>query len=470
MRKIVQVSTIAAVAASLVTLPVAQAAGTNLTWRPCGTQECATVRVPMDYDHPGAQQISLAVSRIRTADPKLRRGVLLIIPGGPGNSGLSKPSAVVPRLPKDVKDRYDIVGFDPRGVGASTPVSCALTPEDADPKTFLPFPAPDGDISANVAKAERVAQACVRNGGELMRHINTRNEARDIDQIRKALGERKLSYWGTSYGTYAGATYAQLFPGNTDRVVLDSNDDPNPKLVARQWARNFGVGGEDRFPDFAAWAAARVGTYDLGSTPAEVRATYMSLAAQYDRAPTPSITGNYLRTAMFQSMYGDSAFPLLAATLQAAKTGTEPPVFPVPPTDQFQNTMAVSVATVCNDVAWPRDVSYYQREVLANRKAYPLTNGMPANIFPCAFWPANPAPAVRITPNGPDNVLLVQNLRDPATPYSGALKLLDAFGHRARMVTVNSGGHDSYLANGNACGDAAVTDFLVNGTHRTTHC
>lgn len=468
MPKALHVLTILTVAAGI-SVPAATAQEAKPAWAACAgapTQECANIEVPMDYQHPGGQRISLAISRIRTAKPELRRGVLLLIPGGPGNSGLNRPSTLGTRLPQAVRDRYDLVGFDPRGVGRSSPVTCGLTADDADPRAFLPWPGVDGDISANVAKAERIAQACARNGGELIRHISTRTEAMDIDQLRRALGEPKLSYWGVSYGTYAGAVYATMFPQRTDRVVLDSNDDPNPRKLERGWANNFAIGARDRFPDFAAWAAARNDTYGLGATPEAVTATYLNLAASLDRQPRPDLTGNLVRAAMFNSLYSDATFPLLAQVLHADPV----PTIPVPPLDEFQNTLAVANATVCNDVRWPRSVDFYARAVASNRQEFPLTAGMPANIFSCAFWPFDAEVAVPITAYGPDNVLLIQNRRDPATPYSGALKMLEAFGHRARMVTVNAGGHGSYLVNGNPCGDNAVTDFLVNGTHRTASC
>lgn len=119
-------------------------------------------------------------------------------------------------------------------------------------------------------------------------------------------------------------------------------------------------------------------------------------------------------------------------------------------------------------MSWPRPTADYPRAVAEERAAHPLTAGMPANVMPCAFWPRPTEPPVAVTSHGPSNVLLVQNLRDPATPYSGALKLRQAFGDRARMVAVDSGGHDAYLANGNACGDALVTDFLVTGRRPAT--
>jgi pimeloyl-ACP methyl ester carboxylesterase len=188
MGRIVQVAALVAVLIGS-GMPVAAAAEPGAEWGPCPVtpgvvldprQECATVRVPLDYRNPGGERISLAMSRIRTAKAETRRGVLLLIPGGPGNSGLARPSTHGLRLPRPVLDRYDLVGFDPRGVGHSTPVSCGLQARDTEPAAFLPWPGPGGDISGNVERARRIARACARNGGPVLRHISTRNEARDI--------------------------------------------------------------------------------------------------------------------------------------------------------------------------------------------------------------------------------------------------------------------------------------------------
>jgi pimeloyl-ACP methyl ester carboxylesterase len=446
-------------------VPVASASASDEAWAPCASapaQECTTIEVPLDYQKGDGQRISLAVSRVRAARPELRRGVLLLIPGGPGGSGLYRPATLGERLPQEVRDRYDLIGFDPRGVGQSTPINCKLEPRDADPVGFMAWPGPGGDISENVSKARRVAKACVENGGEILRHLTTRNEARDIDQIRRALGERQISYWGVSYGTYAGAVYAMMYPGRTDRVVLDSSDDPDPKRVAHGWLNNFAIGVADRFPDFAAWAAERNATYGLGATPSDVRTAYLALAD----APFP---GNTLRAAMFNGLYANANFPLLAEYMRAARAGDPLPTIPVPPQAQYENTYAVLTAVGCNDVSWPKSVSSYARAVARDRIAYPLTAGMPANITACAFWPYQPAEQpTRITPAGPSNILMIQTLRDPATPHSAGVKMREAFGHRARLVSVNTGGHGAYLVNGNACGDATVTTFLVTGARPAT--
>ncbi|GAB7184949.1 alpha/beta hydrolase [Kitasatospora sp. Ki12] len=451
----------------------------RLTWSACEgqadpRQQCATVTVPLDYRDPHGEQITLAVSRIRAARPDQRHGVLLTIPGGPGGSGLNVPAKAAKRLPQSVLDRFDLVGFDPRGVGRSTPVSCGLDRSDLSMVKLHGWPAADGSIDGNVAYARRAAETCARNGGPVLRSISTANEARDIDSIRRALGERRLSAWGTSYGTYAGAVYATMFPQRTDRIVLDSNDDPDPTRVERGWLAAYGPGVEDRFPDFAKWAASPGNPDRVADTPEEVRPLFLDLAARLDRAPLPwpgsdpaELNGNVLREAMLQSLYADAKFPDLAR-LMLAGLGRRPMPAPVTLPDQavqaVQNSVAVSVGTLCNDVAWPTDPAAYAKDVAAERAARPLTAGMPVNVGPCAFWPFAPAePPVEVTDRGPANVLLAQNLRDVATPYRGALKLRAALGERARMVTVDSGGHDVYVANGNACGDAVVTDYLVTG-------
>jgi hypothetical protein len=205
--------------------------------------------------------------------------------------------------------------------------------------------------------------------------------------------------------------------------VLDSNDDPNPGRLARGWAANYAVGEEDRFPDFATWVAARDGRYHLGDDPRTIRGTFLALARRLDAHPMPwrgavppVLDGNALRSSLLNTLYSDKGFPQLAALMAAARTGHPLPPTTLPPDAVLQNTAAVAAATICNDVRWPRSVQQYAREVAADRRAHPLTAGMPVNLYACAFWPAPAEPPVRIGADGPSDVLLVQNLRDPATP------------------------------------------------------
>ncbi|WP_327350928.1 alpha/beta hydrolase [Streptomyces sp. NBC_01304] len=448
-------------------------------------QECATVQVPLDYADPDGRQISLAISRIRSEKPQSRRGALLLIPGGPGNTGLNGPTDRAKQLPASVRDAYDLIGFDPRGLGRSTPVSCGFARGDLSPMKLRPWPGPDGSLDESVATGRRMARACERSGeadgGALLRSLTTANEARDLDRIRAALGERKISAWSVSYGTYPGAVYNQLFPHRVDRLVLDSNDNPDPTKVGRGWIAAHEAGVEDSFPAFAKWASDPGNPLRLAQREDEVRPLFLHLAQELDRKPIPwpganpaELNGNVLRHELLSALYAPrESFDGLAELILAARAGKVPPAPPAPPEDFMQNAATVGTAVVCNDVKWPTDAATYQRGVDESRARFPLTAGMPRGVTPCAFWPYAPKePPVRITDRGPSNVLLVQNARDVATPLAGALELRKALGGRARMVTVDSTGHDAYLDNGNECGDRTVTRYLVTGKRpgRDVYC
>ncbi|OAR22019.1 hypothetical protein A8W25_30175 [Streptomyces sp. ERV7] len=475
-------------------VPAAQArsagAGVSaLDWKPCADdgattgRECASLPVPLDYADPNGKTLTLAVSRLRSENPDKRRGVLLAIPGGPGGSGLRMLAEQGAALRKETGGAYDIVGFDPRGVGASTKASCGLSADDRMMVNLRSWPGADGDISENVARSRRIAEACRRNGGPELRSLTSRNEARDIDRFRQALGERKLSAYGVSYGTYVGAVYAQLFPRHTDRWVLDSNGDPDPTRVERGWLANMAPAADLRFPDFAAWASDPARDAEglrLAQHAQEVRPLFLALAAKLDAEPRKTakegvpLTGNQLRQALQLAFYSDGSFPMVAQLIKAAQDPRAVPVLPPPLAEPMSDEeAAVIVGVLCNDVSWPESVPSYERAVAADRIRHPLTAGSPVNVLPCAYWKDAPAEKpVRITDEGPSNILMIQGLRDPGTPYFGALKMRAAWGDRARMVTVDHGGHGMYLDSGNACGDRAVTTFLTTGVRpdRDAYC
>ncbi|WP_406861697.1 alpha/beta hydrolase [Streptomyces sp. HUAS MG47] len=463
-----------------------------LDWTACGPegqgQECAKLTVPLDYRDPAGEQIALAVTRIRSTRPEARRGTLMMIPGGPGGSGVERLTQKGPRLAQETGGAYDLVAFDPRGVGGSTRANCRLDAADRLMVTLRSWPAADGRVDENIARSRRTAEACARNGGAILDSLTTANQVRDLDRLRRALGERRLSAWGTSYGAYVAAQYAQKFPHRTDRIVLDSSADPDPKRVAQGWMRDMAKGAEDRFPDFAAWAAhADRGGLRLAERPEDVRPLFLALAARLDREPVPSTTpgvavdGNVLRQALQNALYSDGAFSSMARLIKAAQdpaAGTDPtrrPVLPPALTGPLgDEDAAITVGVICNDVRWTGTVADYRTAVAADRTAHPLTAGMPANITPCTFWktPASAEEPTRLTSDGPSDILMIQNRRDPATPHSSGLKMRAALGDRARLVTVERGGHGVYLGNGNACGDATVTRFLLTGERpeRDTTC
>jgi pimeloyl-ACP methyl ester carboxylesterase len=440
---------------------------------------CATIQVPLDYRHPGGATIDVVISRIATAKPGLRRGVLLHNGGGPGAASLHLTTAYARIYPQEVLDRYDLISFDPRGVGYSTPVTCGRTPEQYPPDRYFPFPAPDGSITGNVEFAREVARDCQEHGGAVLPHITTANTARDMDRIRIALGERKISYNSGSYGSYLGAVYATLFADRTDRFVIDSNVDPN-RVWHKQWAL-WDSGLELRFADVAAWLAERDATYHLGATPAEVRQGFLDLVARLDANPVTHpeigpITGNLMRIVLFGSSYHTLQFPELAdfwvfADQGGASGGQALAVPAVPampevsavPEVPADNLRASQLAVICGDARAPRDIQHYQREVAVNRARFPLMGGMGTNIWPCAFWRDPVEPPVEVTSRGPANILMIQTMRDPATPYLGALGMRKALGQRARMVTVDTGNHGAYDPTTPSCAVRETHRFLQTG-------
>ncbi|GIF57418.1 alpha/beta hydrolase [Asanoa iriomotensis] len=461
---------VAAVTTASVPATSAATRPSALQWGPCpadvaaATLECTIVQVPLDYREPKGRQIDIAVSRLVSSDPAQRRGVLLTNPGGPGGAGLAYPALltnpVLPHpLPQSVRDRYDVIGFDPRGVDHSAPVTCDLTPDQI-ARLNLPYPNNAADVVRDATISKTIAQQCLTSEtAALLPHITTANTARDMDRIREALGEPKISYLGASYGTYLGAVYTTLFPARSDRIVLDSSLGSGG--YDRTAFQRLAVGMEERFPDFATFAAANP-QYGLGTTPGQVRAKYFDLAARLDRTPIQGVDGSLFRGITFEYLYSDLGMPTLAAIWKALDAGQ--PMPPAPPPAKADNILSSRHHVICGDSPWPKSVRGYQRDVAEHRVAYPLIGAATANITPCAYWPSPVERPVRIGDRGPSNVLMVQNLRDPGTPLSGAQELRKAFGDRARMVTADQGGHGAYLVlAGNTCANDAVTTFLTTG-------
>lgn len=449
---------------------------------------CGTLTVPLNYRDPAGAKIQVAVSRLATAKPGKRHGVLLLNPGGPALGGLDMPSTMAPALPKSVLDGYDLIGFDPRGVEHSTPQSCGLT--DPTVTGLFPYPAADGSITKNVALAKADAAQCAHGAGENLKYYNTANAARDMDRIRQALGENKISYWGQSYGTYLGAVYRSLFPDRTDRMILEGNVNP-ANVWADEVADTWGRGMADRFPDAARVAAAQNAGLGLGRTVAQVTQTYLTLAARLDRTPAPvsgtsqSVDGPTLRNVTYALLLHNETLPLLTQFWKATADladgrlsdadGTvlkqvfaDSPSTPGVPAD---NQATMFLALVCGDAAWPHAVNGYAVRTAADRKAWPLTAGMPANIWTCAFWNKPIEAPVAVTATGSRNTLILQNRRDNATPWEGGLGLHQALGDKSVLVGVDNGGHYVYNE-GSACADKAAIDFLTAGhlPNRDVYC
>ncbi|GAA1432440.1 alpha/beta hydrolase [Streptomyces thermospinosisporus] len=449
----------------------------KVSWHRCDKSapralQCATIKVPLDYRKPGGKKLNLAISRYKTSTKKQRRGVLLLNPGGPGGPGVDMPQYMVNELPKSVKAKYDLVGFDPRGVGQSSPVGCGLTEKERDWER--PYKA--ATFAKDVKWARTFADKCNNKQGDRLSHITTRNTARDMDVIRAVLGEKKISYLGYSYGTYLGAVYTQMFPKRTDRFVLDSAVDP-----ARVWRGMIQVwaeGAEPAFTRWTEWTARRDATYKLGRTPAAVRKSFYDLVAQADRKPIvldgTKLTGDDIRVGLRPVFFSvqDAAEAVVELKKAAAKKSRKatsggpglrtptpaPPAFGKVPAD---NGDAAFWTVVCADTRnWPRDPERYRADAVRDKGTYPLYGDFGSSIKPCAFWKRNGSePATRI--DNKVRALILQNEWDPQTPLTSGQGLRRAM-KGARMVTVRGGvGHGIYGTK--SCADKTATAYLTTG-------
>ena len=421
--------------------------------------QCATIKVPLAYSRPGGKKIDLAISRLKTSTKSERRGVLLLNPGGPGTPGVDM-ELMASELPKTVKRKYDIIGFDPRGIGQSSPVDCGLTTREQNwqraykAKTF----------AKDVKWARTFAEKCYAKQGGKLRHITTRNTARDMDVIRAVLGEKKISYLGISYGTYLGAVYTQMFPKRSDRFVLDSAVDP-----ARIWRGVFQHWAEDSEPAFTRWTewtAGRNSTYKLGKTPEAVRKTFYDLVARADRKPIDfdgtKLTGGDIRSESRGMFYSVREAAELVVEMKKVAEGRSPSG------DQETWTSTDNEVTglwsvVCADTRnWPRDPERYRSDAIRDKGKYPLYGDIGSNIKPCAFWKQNGSePATKI--DNKVGALILQNEWDPQTPLSSAQGLRRVM-KGSKMVTVAGGvGHGIYGGDPKSCADKTATAYLTTG-------
>ncbi|MFJ9863810.1 alpha/beta hydrolase [Streptomyces sp. NPDC101165] len=436
--------------------------------------QCATLKVPLDYSRPDGKTIKLAVSRMKTSVPGKRHGALLLNPGGPGGEGLDMPVMMKDVMPKKVREQYDLIGFDPRGVGHSSPVTCGLTGKEQNTE----HPYHQRTFSHDVKWARTVADKCRARNGDKLPYITTRNTARDMDVIRGVLGEKKISYLGYSYGTYLGAVYAQMFPERTDRFVLDSAVDP-----ARVWRGMIQVWAEGTEPAFARWTkwtAQHNRTYRLGDTPAKVKKTFWDLVARADRTPIDNggekVTGDDIRASLRPTFFSPKYAAEAVVELKKAADGHAVSHRSPAPDDQraprrsgataaqppADNGAVAFWTVVCGDTAaWPRDPEQYRRDAIQDKAKYPLYGDFGSNITPCAFWDKPVEPVTTVDNNV--GILTVQNQWDSQTPLVSGLGM-----HRAlkgsRMVYVKGGeGHGVYASDPGSCAERTINAYLSSG-------
>jgi len=454
----------------------AQARTAGLQWHPCSLSgvgmKCASLAVPLNYSDPSGRKITLALSMIpATAPPAQQQGDLLVNPGGPGASGRYLAAVVAYGLKHEVASKYNIIGFDPRGVGASVP---ALR---CDPSFFAAarpdyIPASRAAEQVLIGRAKTYAADCERRFGWLLPYMTTVDAAKDMDSIRAALGQSKISYFAYSYGTYLGQVYATLFPHRVRRMVLDSTVDPKGAWWADNISQDYAFQG--RQEAFFSWMARNHRAFGLGSTRAQVQASWYRARAKLAAHPVTGSNGPMIGPDEFddtfvQGGYDDQYWPGLADALSAyllngstSRIVSEYRSLGV----QNENLTAVYNAVECSDVNWPRNWAKWNtvtRRVYATAPFEAWDNAW-FNAA-CAFWPVHgPAHPLQIKGAGLPGILMIQGTLDAATPYAGA-QVAHSLLPSARMVVVTGGGnHGQSLSQpANTCVDDYVKAYLATG-------
>ena len=470
----------------------------TIDWKDCsdGTSpfQCGTVTVPLDYEHPDGRTITIALKKLPAPDGDAEHGSLFINPGGPGASGVAMMQVMAPMFTEELRGAYDIIGFDPRGVGQSTPITCwtndeikqhlANPSDDAGPTdplkgvTYKNVPAQD-KIDRGAANAARCAQHS--QVPELLDHVGTRDVARDLDILRATNGNTKLNYLGISYGTRIGAIYADLFPDRVGRVVLDSAMDPSKRSGGEIRAEQITF-SEATLRQYVEHCQAQNGCPLTGSTD-EAVAQLAAFVDGLDQAPltvpdsdatvnTQDATAVIQRLAVKQPDWDALTAMLTPAitnhdgTLMAkAKQGSnKSSTMPVEAAVNIANSEIMFAAVICNDDPdTGGTASDWDAQSAAEKKTYPFFGGT-SNAMDayCRGWGhRGKTPPRETRAKGSDPILVVGIKGDIQTLYSWAQSLAGQLDN-GHLLTVEGYGHGAFGTNN--CATTAITGFLVDGT------
>ena len=444
----------------------------QVTWDSCGGgDECADIWVPLDYADPDGQAITVKAKRDPADDQSARRGSLFINPGGPGGSGIDYLSYIA--LAPSVTAAYDVIGFDPRGVASSTPVECLSDSQLDDYIASDPSPDDAAEVQDFEDSWTAFTQGCEDHSGPLLAHVSTVEVAEDMDVMRQVVGDDKLNYFGASYGTYVGATYAGLFPDKVDRMVLDGAVDPLAK--PRTSEIDQAAGFDDSLTDYLQDCVDQGGC-PLGDSVDAARQQIIQLLADIDQSPLPTTSGRevteglafygivlplyskanwpYLTQALEQALSGSGDTLLLLADSYSGRTqdGTYP-----------DNSLEVQSAVNCLDKPESESVNDIEADGKTFLDKAPVF-GSAAMWWPyaCSNWP------VKSTTKQPDfsakgaaPIVVVGTTRDPATPYQQAVNLAHELDSGV-LLSRDGDGHTAY-GMGNDCIDDAINTYLVTG-------
>jgi pimeloyl-ACP methyl ester carboxylesterase len=433
--------------------------------------QCGFLVVPLDYARPRGQKIKIAVSRVKhTVSAKNYQGVMLVNPGGPGGSGLIY-SVLQGAIPNSAGNAYDWIGFDPRGVGSSKP---ALT---CDPSFFKPPRPPYRPTTFAierkwVQRSKAYAAACARTKTQraLIRHVRTVDSVNDMESIRKALGQRRINYYGFSYGTYLGQVYATLHPDRVRRFVWDSS--VNPQRVFYKSNQDQDRAFQRTFNIYFRWLAKYESVYHVGKTLAEVRAKYLATIAALDKHPAKGVLGGdeLIDDITNAAYYVYGWVDIAQAYSDYINKGNPDELIAMykdanPTTPGGDNSYAMYLATQCTDAPWPRSQAKLDSDnwILDQHYDY-LTWSNAWFNGPCAYWKAPAHQPVHVTGKKVHaKILMIDETFDPATPYPGNLVVRSLFPTASLIEGKNGSTHAGSLS-GVACTDDTIANYLLHGT------
>ncbi|HEV3227372.1 MAG TPA: alpha/beta hydrolase [Acidimicrobiales bacterium] len=430
-------------------------------WANCGGRlKCATVKVPLDYANPSGPRIDVAINESPARKPSERIGVLLVNPGGPGGSGLDFVASGLD-VSATILDRFDVIGFDPRGVGKSSPLQCG----DATVPAFRhvdSMPDTPAEQTALEAAAKAVADDCGQHAGPLLTHVGTDDVVRDMDTIRQALGEQQINYLGISYGTLLGLRFAQLFPHSARAITIDGVVDPTQdfseflrqQTIAYQKAIDVVFDG---CPDGGS-----------GCPPGGARAAYDELARRVETDPVPGSGGDVLGTselvtAALIPTYEPSAASVFYSGLTDALRGDGNQMLRLTHAYDDVGSYPDYAGVECTDTPHPPDVQAFRAFAQELAGISPRFGAAIANeLLPCVFWPA-PTNNIAGPITAPDSppMLVIGTTGDAATPYQQAVAVAKTLAH-GRLLTFQSEGHSSYAAS--SCTSDAEGAYFVDLT------
>ena len=443
----------------------------ELDWHPCGDHECARLQVPLDYAQPGGRTIELALLRVpATAE---RRASLVVNPGGPGAPGTEYAAAARNVFRAPLLQHHDVVGFDPRGTGASAPVDCL---SDAELDRYLATdPSPDtaAERTALADGFERFGRGCVDDDAALAAHVSTIEAARDMDVLRAALGQRRLDYFGASYGTKLGATYAELFPHRVGRLVLDGAVDVS--LSSRQLSLEQARGFETALRAYVADCVENVDGCFLGDSVDGGLDRIAGFLEEVDAQPLPTASGRELTVGLafygiVTPLYSRDNWYVLSAALRSGFAGDGDVLLNLAdlytsrgPDGYTDNSSEAFPAISCLDDPYAVPPTRVPAQLPAFRAASPSFGDVFAwGLAACSGQVAESTEEpLTIDGAGADPILVIGTTRDPATPYEWAEALADQLDSGV-LVSRDGDGHTGYNA-GNECVDRAVEGYLLRG-------